>query len=73
MSSTLTYPYYPGCSQMGTSIEYDLSTRACCKALGIELIDIPDWSCCGSTPAHTVDHTLSAALAARNLAIVEEM
>lgn len=73
MSSTLTYPYYPGCSQMGIAIEYDLSTRACCKALGIELIDIPDWSCCGSTPAHTVDHTFSAALAARNLAIVEEM
>jgi heterodisulfide reductase subunit B len=58
---------------MGTSIEYDLSTRACCKALDIELVDIADWSCCGSTPAHTVDHTLSAALAARNLALVEEM
>jgi len=59
--------YYPGCSQSGTAAEYDSSTRACCKALGIELVDVPDWTCCGSTPAHTVDHHLAGALAARNL------
>jgi heterodisulfide reductase subunit B len=39
----------------------------------VELVDIPDWSCCGSTPAHTVNHVLSAALSARNLAQVESM
>ena len=60
---------YPGCSAGGTSVEYDKSTRAVCKKLGIELNDIDDWSCCGSTPAHTVDHTLSAALSARNLVL----
>ncbi|MDP2847108.1 MAG: CoB--CoM heterodisulfide reductase iron-sulfur subunit B family protein [Humidesulfovibrio sp.] len=59
--------YYPGCSQSGTAAEYDISTRACCKALGIELADVPDWTCCGSTPAHTVDHHLAGALSARNL------
>jgi len=59
--------YYPGCSQSGTAAEYDISTRACCKALGVELTDVPDWTCCGSTPAHTVDHHLAGALAARNL------
>ncbi|MDD1732771.1 MAG: hypothetical protein LUQ53_02230, partial [Methanothrix sp.] len=25
----------------------DLSTRAVCVALGIELADLPDWNCCG--------------------------
>jgi heterodisulfide reductase subunit B2 len=65
MSATLGY--YPGCSQSGTAAEYDISTRACCKALGIGLTDVPDWTCCGSTPAHTVDHHLAGALAARNL------
>ena len=59
--------YYPGCSGQGTSIDYDRSTRAVCAALGITLQEIPDWSCCGSTPAHAVDHTLSTALSARNL------
>ncbi len=73
MSDSLTYAYYPGCSGTGTSIEYDMSTRAICAELGITLTDIPDWSCCGSTPAHTVDHTLSSALSARNLALVEKM
>jgi heterodisulfide reductase subunit B len=44
-----------------------------CEALGVVLRDIPDWSCCGSTPAHTVDHVLSAALSARNLALAETL
>lgn len=65
--------YYPGCSGLGTSKEYDASTRAVCRALGLSLVDIPDWSCCGSTPAHTKDHTLSAALSARNLQLVAGM
>ena len=65
--------YYPGCSGLGTSKEYDTSTRAVCAALGLSLVDIPDWSCCGSTPAHTKDHTLSAALSARNLQLVSDM
>lgn len=67
------YAYYPGCSGGATSREYDASTRAVCKALGLELVDIPDWSCCGSTPAHQVDARLSAALSARNLAQSEEL
>jgi heterodisulfide reductase subunit B len=54
-------------------VEYDISTRAVAKELGIRLIDVEDWSCCGSTPAHTVDHLLYGALAARNLALVEGM
>ncbi|BDQ35588.1 CoB--CoM heterodisulfide reductase iron-sulfur subunit B family protein [Pseudodesulfovibrio portus] len=68
-----TYAYYPGCSGLGTSAEYDRSTRAVCKTLGIELVDIPDWSCCGSTPAHTVDHALSCALSARNIGQAEKL
>ena len=56
--------YYPGCSGQGTSVEYERSTRAVCSALGITLEEIPDWSCCGSTPAHACDHVLSAALSA---------
>lgn len=71
MSTRLRYAYYPGCSGQGTSLEYETSTRAVCEALGIELVEIPDWSCCGSSPAHTVDHRLSCALAARNLAQAE--
>ena len=30
--------YYPGCSGLGTSKEYDTSTRAVCAALGLSLV-----------------------------------
>ncbi len=73
MSTSLNYAYYPGCSSTGTSVEYDMSSRAVCEALDINLNDVPDWSCCGSTPAHTVDHSLSSALSARNLDQVASM
>ena len=29
--------------------------------------EVPDWTCCGSTPAHMMDHLLAQSLAARNL------
>jgi len=67
------YAYYSGCSLEGTAGPYDASVRVVMKALGAKLTDPPDWSCCGSTPAHAVDHTFAAALAARNLTIVEKM
>ena len=67
------YAYYSGCSLEGTAVEYDMSMRQVFKALGVTLREPEDWSCCGSTPAHTVDHVLAAALAARNLSIIEKM
>lgn len=67
------YIYYQGCSQEGTAQEYDASLKGVMKKLGSSLKEAEDWSCCGSTPAHTVDDLLAAALAARNLAIVEKM
>ncbi len=33
----------------------------------MEYKEVPDWTCCGSTPAHMMDHLLAQALAARNL------
>ena len=42
--------YYPGCSLDVTAKPYDASTRAVCGDLGIELQEIPDWPCCGSSP-----------------------
>lgn len=63
----MKYAYYPGCSGHGSSVEYEVSTRAVCDALKMDIVEIPDWNCCGSTPAHSVSHELSGALAARNL------
>lgn len=67
------YAYYAGCSLEGTAVEYDMSMRQVFKVLGVNIKEPEDWSCCGSTPAHTVDHVFAAALAARNLTIIEKM
>ena len=68
----MKFAYYPGCSGKGTSVEYEISTKAVCSALGIYLQELADWSCCGSTPAHATDTLLSAALSARNLSLAAE-
>lgn len=67
------YAYFGGCSLEGTAVEYDMSMKQVLKELGVSLREPEDWSCCGSTPAHTVDDVFAAALAARNLAIIEKM
>ncbi len=63
----MSYAYYPGCSLHATGVDYDESTRAVAAALGIELIEVPNWSCCGSTPAHSTDQLLATALPLKNL------
>lgn len=57
--------YYPGCVSRSTGKEMDRSTRAVCSALGIELQELPDWSCCGAT--HVPNELVSIGLAARNI------
>lgn len=64
--------YYPGCSLESTAREYDRSSRAVCRELGVSLEEIRDWNCCGSTSAHNLNHLLAAALAARNIALAQK-
>jgi heterodisulfide reductase subunit B len=64
--------YYPGCSLESTAKSYDISAQKVCKHLGLELEEIPDWCCCGSSPALKMDRMLSTSLAAKNLAQAEK-
>ncbi len=59
--------YYPGCSLHATGKEYDQSVKAVSDALGIELKEVDDWSCCGASSAHMTNFKLSVALPARNI------
>lgn len=69
----MKYAYYPGCSLHSTARGYDRSLRAVADRLGIELLEVKDWFCCGSTPAHSVSWLLATALALGNLALVKKM
>jgi len=59
--------YYPGCSLQGTALDYDQSVREICRHLDIELVEIPDWNCCGASSAHMTDHEVGMRLPMRNL------
>ncbi len=63
--------YYPGCSLQGTALDYDTSVKEVCQALGIELVEIPDWNCCGASSAHMTDHEIGMRLPMRNLLIAQ--
>jgi heterodisulfide reductase subunit B len=63
--------YYPGCSLEGSSREFDESTRALLKALKVDLVEVPDWNCCGASSAHALDPQLAIALPLRILALAE--
>jgi heterodisulfide reductase subunit B len=54
-----------------TGLEYGLSTQAVFQHIGLKLVELSDWNCCGASSAHTLDHTLALALPARNLALAQ--
>lgn len=64
--------YFPGCSLQTSAREFDLSARAVCGELDLELVELPDWNCCGATSAHSLNHELGLALPARNLGLAQE-
>lgn len=67
------YAYYPGCSLHSTGSEYDVSFRAVCERLGIDIEEIKGWICCGTSPAHCTSRLLSLALPYENLCLAEKM
>lgn len=64
-------PYYPGCSLHSTAVEYDASAEAALGALGLELATPKGWTCCGSSPAHKLDHEAAVRMPLQNLALFE--
>jgi heterodisulfide reductase subunit B len=69
----LKLSFFPGCSFCGTAKEYGESTLAVMAVLGHELVEIPDWNCCGATSAHALDENLQYLLPLRNLVLAEGM
>jgi len=63
--------YYPGCSLKASSQLYDHQSRRIFKELGVNLVEIEDWSCCGATSAGKTDDFLAVAMPARNIGIAE--
>lgn len=64
--------YYPGCSLHSLAKEFDESARAVLQELGVKPVEPKGWICCGSTPAHRVDHELATQLPIESLVLYEQ-
>ena len=67
----MKYALFLGCTIPVRSQNYEISARNVAKKLGMELIDIDDFSCCGF-PVKSTSTETALAIAARNLAIAQE-
>jgi heterodisulfide reductase subunit B2 len=71
MSEKKKYALFLGCTVPVRALNYELSARKIAEILGIEIVDLPEFSCCGY-PISSVHHHTAISLAARNLAIAEK-
>ena len=61
--------YYPGCALEGTGHAYNRSTKAVGKALGLDLVEVKDWNCCGAMEVKDIDSKLQTYLSSRVMSI----
>ncbi len=61
--------YFPGCSLATTATENNDSMQELCRKIGINLIEIPDWNCCGSSSTSNINEDIALSLSVRNLSI----
>jgi len=69
----MKYAFFVGCTTLSRLPGYEKSARKVAEKLGVELLDMPGSGCCGTTYLETLDHKTALAMAARNIAIAEEM
>lgn len=66
----MKYAFFLGCLAPVMAKQFELSARKVAKKLGVELIDVEDFACCGF-PIMSVDQETALLLAARNLSVAE--
>ena len=61
--------YYPGCALEGTGHAYNRSTKAVGKELGLDLVEVKNWNCCGAMEVKNVDPKLQTYLSSRVMSV----
>jgi heterodisulfide reductase subunit B len=69
----MAYTYFPGCCMHGFARHCQDSLYAVFNALGLELRELEGWNCCGATTYSSVDEHQAFVLAARDLALAEQV
>ncbi len=65
------YVFYPGCIMPTEQYAYEMSIRETLPIIGVELVDVKGFSCCGE-PMKSVNQLMTLYLSARNLSIVQK-
>ena len=65
------YLMFLGCAIPYRVSAYEISARKILQKLGVELVEMPEFNCCG-LPMDPVSHEIMLTLAARNLALAEQ-
>jgi heterodisulfide reductase subunit B len=61
--------YYPGCALEGTGHAYNRSTKAVGKALGLDLVEVKNWNCCGAMEVKNIDPKIQTYLSSRVMSV----
>jgi len=69
----MKYAYYPGCAAKGAAPELHQSTLKVVERLGIEIVEIENFNCCGAGVITEADPDLAYLLNAKTLATAESM
>jgi heterodisulfide reductase subunit B2 len=64
----LSYLFFPGCS-FNTAAGYRQSTEAVCRAVDVQLNELPGWNCCGASAVLSLDLEEGVWLTARLMAL----
>ncbi len=68
-AAAIEVSYFPGCSLATTARESNQSLVESCAAMGVRLVELEDWNCCGSSSAHSLNQNLALGLTARILTL----
>jgi heterodisulfide reductase subunit B2 len=69
--SKVRYRYFPGCTLKGQAKNMENTTMAAANALGIELVELEEWQCCGAVYPLYEDELISLLSPVRTLAAAE--
>lgn len=64
--------YYPGCTLKTRAKNFETSALAVMSVLGINLVELPRWNCCGTVYSMAEDDLIHHIAAVRNLIHVKE-
>ncbi len=68
----MKYQFFPGCSLLTSAKDFYQSIQAIAPELKLELMEIPDWNCCGATVTSSLDYLSAQLMPARNLALASQ-